>query len=523
MSFIKADRTQQDLIGYRISDFVQSDAKSRFIAEIISRLDLSELFQRYSEQGGDAFAPDMMLALWFYAYSQSQTSSRKIEELCHYDMRYIYLSCNLRPDHTTLSRFRKSHLDLLSEYFVQIILIAEQEGLTDLKHITIDGTKIQAVASSKQSYKEDQLNKRIETIRKDISEYMQRCSFIEQGADEEQDLTTLQEEIERMQALEKKLIERRTQLQERKKGLKKESRENHKINIVEPEARNMQQVNGPGYNSQIAVDSQNHIIVANDVSDQPHDRYAFKQMHQKTEENLPADQHRGYSADAGYHSLDQLEYIDENDIDAVIADQKPHHRSSNNKAAPLESIQAEKRKVERCDFVYHKQEDHYECPAKDKLLPVSKEKRYTVYQARACQDCAIAHYCLSGKQKLKRINRDHREELAERMSQKLKSTDAKKRMRTRATTVEPVFGNIKHNLGFSRFNLRGLTQVKGEFNLMCIAHNLNTLFRLLTTKRLTAFIYASKSELLQHIVISKNIIAIFFNSLFQSFIQVDTR
>ncbi len=514
MGFIKADRTQQDLIGFRISDFAQSDSKSQFIVEIISRLDLTELFHRYSDQGGDSYAPDVMLGLWFYAYSQGESSSRKLEELCRYDMRYIYLSCNLKPDHTTLNRFRKTHLDLLSEYFVQILLIAGQEGITDLKHITIDGTKMQAASSPKQSYREDQLNKRIEALRKDISTYMQRCAFIEQGATDEIDLATLQEEKQRLETLEKKLIERRGQLQERKQTINPEYRKNHRINIVEPDARSMNKINSPGYNGQIAVDCQTNIITANDVNDQGHDRYQFKNMHQNAEENMAPDKNRAYTADAGYHSLDQLEYIDENGINAIIADQKPHHRSSDSQPTNAETIQGEDRKVERCDFAYHKNEDCYECPTGDKLLPVSKEKRYTVYRAKACGSCTISKYCLSGKQKVKQINRDHREELAEKMGRKLQSDQAKTRMRDRATSVEPVFGNIKQNLGFRRFSLAGLFQVKGEFNLMCIAHNLNTIFRLISAKRQVASAYVHQFKMNQLIVISKNIAAIFFYRVF---------
>lgn len=49
------------------------------------------------------------------------------------------------------------------------------------------------------------------------------------------------------------------------------------------------------------------------------------------------------------------------------------------------------------------------------------------------------------------------------------------------TTVEPAIGNIKENLGFRRFRLRGLSQVQGEFNLMCIAHNINKMYILLGT------------------------------------------
>ncbi len=520
MGFIKADRSQQDLFGYRISDFARSDAKSQFIVDIISRLDLTTLFQRYSEQGGDSYAPDMMLSLWFYAYSQSESSSRKLEELCQYDTRYIYLSCNLRPDHTTLSRFRKAHLDLLSDYFVQILLIAEQEGITDLKHISIDGTKLKAAASSKQSYKEDQLDRKIEAIHKDIAHYMQRCTFVEQGASDAIELETLQEEKRRLEALEMKLIERREQLQNRKKTIKAEYRKNHRINIVEPEARTMSKIDGPGYNSQLAVDCEVNIIVANDVNDEPHDRYQFKNMHQKAEENMNPDSNRAYTADAGYHSLDQLEYIDDNDIDALIADQKPFDRSTHSHSTPIETIQSEDRKVERRDFTYHKDEDYYECPAGDKLHPVSKGKKSTVYRAISCTDCPIASYCLSNKSKVKQLHRDHREELAEKMSHKLQKEDAKSRMQKRATSVEPVFGNIKHNLGFRRFSLAGLNQVKGEFNLMCIAHNLNTIFNLISAKRFAAFAYVNQVKMNKLIVISKNIAAIFLHKLIHNIFSV---
>lgn len=179
-------------------------------------------------------------------------------------------------------------------------------------------------------------------------------------------------------------------------------------------------------------------------------------------ENMTSDSNRTYTADAGYHSLDQLEYIDDNDIDALLADQKPHHRSSDSRSIPIETIQSENRKVERRDFVYHKNENYYECPAGDKLHPVSKDKKYTVYRAKACTGCPIASYCLSSKSKIKQINRDHREELAEKMSRKLQGDEAKSRMKNRAASVEPVFGNIKQNLGFRRFSLAGLIQVKGE-------------------------------------------------------------
>jgi transposase len=85
MGFISSNRNQNDLLGYRINDFAKFDKKSRFVIDLVSRLDLKALFASYSDQGGDAYAPDMMLALWFYAYSNGVTSTRDLEELCKYD------------------------------------------------------------------------------------------------------------------------------------------------------------------------------------------------------------------------------------------------------------------------------------------------------------------------------------------------------------------------------------------------------------------------------------------------------
>jgi len=224
MGFISTDRSQENLIGYSISDFAKSDAKSRYVVKIVSQLDLQSLFARYSDQGGDAYSPDILLTLWFYAYSKGLTSSRKLEEMCRYDTRYIYLSCNLRPDHTTLSRFRQHNLDLLVDYFVQILLIAEREGLTDFRHISIDGSKIKAACSARHSFRDDQLSRKIESIRQDIQQYMERCRLAEDGGlSDDLDLDAIRAEKARLEALEQQLVERANSNSENVSGLSKPS------------------------------------------------------------------------------------------------------------------------------------------------------------------------------------------------------------------------------------------------------------------------------------------------------------
>jgi hypothetical protein len=41
--------------------------------------------------------------------------------------------------------------------------------------------------------------------------------------------------------------------------------------------------------------------------------------------------------------------------------------------------------------------------------------------------------------------------------------------------VEPVFGNIKYNKGFTRFMLKGIEKTEIEWGLLCIAHNISKL------------------------------------------------
>ena len=57
------------------------------------------------------------------------------------------------------------------------------------------------------------------------------------------------------------------------------------------------------------------------------------------------------------------------------------------------------------------------------------------------------------------------------MREKLKSVDAKRVYGLRKQTVEPVFGQIKSNLGLSRFLLYGLEGATAEAALMCMVHN----------------------------------------------------
>lgn len=506
MSFVPVVRNQGTLLGYTLEDIVPQDAQCRFVLALVRRLDLSELRGRYSDQGAQAYDPAMMLACWFYAYCEGITSTRALEQRCTRDLHFIYLSAHLKPDHTSFSRFRKKNLDLMGSYFMEIVRLAAAEGVSGFALQAVDGTRIQAASSAKHLRSEDDLDRYLEAARAEVSRYMRECAEMDEreppsgdddpGADERR---ALEAEIARARAEEALLVERKAQLVARKATLKAEHRGRHQINMSEPEACALDKVNGtsrlPAYNAQVVVDVETHLITACDAVQDRNDKRQFAPMHRRVEATLGTDGSRRFVGDAGYHSLEQLAYIEHEQVDAVLADPTPRNRSPRGaEALPrgAEALPPGDGGFSRSDFAYDVEADQYTCPAEQKLTYRRTEKwrsrRRRVYQAAACGGCVLKAHCLGTALGPRRILRDEAEHLAEAMHLRLRREEARSRMRARGASVEPVIGNLKANLGFRRFSLRGLGQVKGELYLMAIAHNINKLFVLAQQGALRALV-----------------------------------
>lgn len=485
MGFISPDRKQQVLFGYSLDEFVPADARCRFVVDLVARLDLHTVYADYSDQGGDAYDPAMMLAAWFLAYTEGVTSTRELEQRCLRDMHFIYVSGNLKPDHTSLSRFRKRHLERLPDLFVQIVRLAKQRGLSQFKAICIDGTRLKANANPGKSLTSEDLQRGLEKIRARIKEYLKECELSDGGGVEQEDL---RRELARLKTQQEQYENRLAQIEKRKATLKPGNRKGHRINLTDPDALKMKAVNGrrgvPGFNGQISVDAESGLIVAAEAVTDANDSGQFSEQHAKVEDALGKDSVRKYVTDSGYHSLDQLQYADKNGIDAVIDDPRPDHRSprvdQHRPAKPEEG-----RRVKRADFAYDSAADEYVCPMGERLVfrnLWTDVHGYTfrVY-GRSCVDCSHRAGCTGrkGTEKFKRIFRNALEPLAEAMAAKAESEEGKALLNLRFATAETVFGNLKENLGFRGVRLRGIAKVKGEFLLMCIGHNLNRLFSML--------------------------------------------
>jgi len=179
------------------------------------------------------------------------------------------------------------------------------------------------------------------------------------------------------------------------------------------------------------------------------------------------------TADAGYGSEENYEFLEEQGVEAFVKYSRFHgEQKPKNKKAPS--------KVE--NLHYNEQEDCYYCPMGQKMACVGKQKRKTrtgfeqeifVYQAQNCKGCPMRKVChkAKGNRKVYRNKRLERYKAIAR--QKLTSEEGKRKRGQRCVDVEGTFGQLKHNKNFRRFSLRGLEKVHLETGILAISMNLD--------------------------------------------------
>ena len=148
MSRFKAYSPDQAyLLPPRVRDELGEKHLCFFVREVVERLDLSRFEQSYSSEGGELYAPELMLGVWLYAYALGMTSARQVERRLVEDLAFRYLAGGERVDNWALSAFRRRHSRALNDAFTQVLEWAKSQGMVKLGRVGIDSTRIAANAS----------------------------------------------------------------------------------------------------------------------------------------------------------------------------------------------------------------------------------------------------------------------------------------------------------------------------------------------------------------------------------------
>ena len=307
--FLDYNPEQAYLLPPSVQDVLGPDHLCFFVRRVVVKLNLSAFRDEYSEEGGPAYAPEMLVSVWLYAYALGVTSSRRLEQRIREDLAFRYLAAGATPDHWTLNEFRRRHARGLNDLFTQVVEVARAAKMGRLGHVAIDSTRIAANASRNRVDTEQALREARARIRRDIRRWQKQCD-----AEDPNEGAGLEVGREVLTRLEQRLGEIPARLERlRKAGVKKLSR-------TDADSRFLRERGGftLGYTATLAV-SEDHLILAQRVTQETNDNAALLPMVEAVQQQCRKKPRR-VSADSGFFSLDNLTALEEQRVEAYIPD-----------------------------------------------------------------------------------------------------------------------------------------------------------------------------------------------------------
>jgi transposase len=218
--FLDYNPDQAYLLPPSVRDVLRPGHLCFYIRKVVAKLNLEAFRNEYSEEGGQAYAPEMLVSVWLYAYALSVTSSRRLEQRIREDLAFRYLAAGATPDHWTLNAFRRRHAKELNDLFTQVVEWARKAKLGKLGQVAINSKRIAANASRNRIDTEQKLREARARIRRDI-----RCWQKQYDTEDPNESAGVKVGDEVMAQLEKQLAEIPTRIERlQKAGLKKLSR-----------------------------------------------------------------------------------------------------------------------------------------------------------------------------------------------------------------------------------------------------------------------------------------------------------
>jgi hypothetical protein len=420
----------------------------------------------------------------------------------------MWLSGMNQPDHRTINRFRgKVMKAVIEEVFYSVLEQLLDKGYIDLEKYFVDGTKLEANANrysyvwrkNTERYKA-QLQERIRGLLDEIDEIEaeEEAEYGDQDLEEvgegkeinSEELKKVAERINQKlnkdpknkklkqakRSLEKEIIPRQEKYEEQAKKLN--GRNSYSKTDEDATFMRMKEDHlgkgqpKPDYNIQMGT--QNQYVIGYSIHQHPGDTLCLK-PHLKHIAQWLGEYPETVIADAGYGSEENYAYLRENNVVPYVKYNTFHLEQKRNFT--------EKKKYRPENFTYLPEEDQYICPQGERLSYLHTQAYVTqngykserrVYGNAPCQACPVLSDCAPySKKKCRRLTVSvELLKLRKEARDHLLSPRGKRMRSQRPIEVEAVFGRLKHNWGFRRFMLRGLENVKTEWGILCLAHNI---------------------------------------------------
>ncbi|WP_085718571.1 IS1182 family transposase [Pseudomonas sp. B28(2017)] len=464
--FIQGEhRGQSTLLPESLDDYVSDTNPVRVVDVFVDELDLAKLgFDGVipAETGRPAYHPAILLKIYIYSYLNRIQSSRRLEREAQRNVELMWLTGRLMPDFKTIANFRKDNSKAIRGVCRQFVVLCQQLGLFGENLVAIDGSKFKAVNNRDRNFTSTKLKRRMEEVESSINRYLTALD-----AADRQELTVsepsavrLEERITKLKAQMKELQAIEVQLNESP---------DKQVSLTDPDARSMM-TRGTGivgYNVQTAVDTQNHLIVAHEVTNYGSDRDQLSSMAKQARDAM-ASEALVVVADRGYFKSEEILACHDADITAYVP-------------KPMTSSAKADGRFNKDAFVYDATKNEYICPAGESLpwrfSSIEKGMNMLCYWSSKCQSCALKTQCTPSKNR--RVRRWEHEAVLEEMQRRL--NHAPDMMRIRKRTVEHPFGTLKQWMGSTHFLTRKLVGVSAEMSLNVLAYNMKRVMNIIGT------------------------------------------
>ena len=472
-----ADREQSTLFPAYLEDWVGEDNPVRVVDVFVDGLDLAELgFGGVDPEatGRPSYHPSVLLKLYIYGYLNRVQSSRRLEREAGRNVEVMWLTGRLAPDHKTIADFRKDNGLALRRVCACFVELCREMGLLKTASVAIDGSKFKAVNNRDKNFTRAKVERRRAQLEESVARYLSQLDT----ADRQEPTEALAVKATRLKEKLAKLKEQMGKLAAYEKQML--ASPDLQISLTDPDSRSMA-TSGRGsgivgYNVQVAVDTEHHLIVTHEVTNSGSDRAQLANVAKQAKAVLQTETLEAV-ADRGYFNSPEILACHEADITVTLP-------------KPLTSGAKSDGRFGKQDFAYLPKEDVYRCPAGERLpYRYTNEEAGKVlrrYWTTACATCALKSQCTTGPER--RITRWEHEHLLEAVQQRL---DANPRaMRQRRETVEHPFGTIKARMGATHFLTKTLPKVAAEMALSVLAYNLTRAMNILGIKPMMAAIAA---------------------------------
>lgn len=438
--FITADRDTAYLLPPSLDEWLPQEHLARFVVEVVDQLDLTELTKQYAGRGSKAHHPAVLLSLLIYGYASGVFSSRKIERATYDSVAFRFIAANTHPDHDTLATFRRRFLPQLEALFVQVLLLAREMKLMKLGRIALDGTKVKANASKHKALSYAHAQKIEAQLKAEVAALTAQAeaadrSPVADGMDIPAEIARREERLVALAEAKAKIEQRaaeRHQAEQEDYEARMSRRETQRKAGKKPRGKDPEPpAAGPRDKEQINLTDEESRIM-------PVSGGGFDQC---------------YNAQAGVDTATML----------VITPYVTQATNDKQQVAPLLARLAS-------------------LPASlgtpNDLL--ADTDYFSAANVKACADGEITPWIAAHRER-------HHLDVFERfapdtpppatddpvtcMAHRMTTQAGRAVYALRKQTVEPVFGIIKHVMGFRRFSLRGFDKVVGEWTLATLAWN----------------------------------------------------